>query len=148
MSVTKRSTIDPVKLMEGFKPVVPQIVKQAICEVVGECSKRPLESYADEIALAADCVRHHFGLDPKEYGIPLVTLHVAAMQLLDRLTDEVDFEDAQALIDYTFTQSEAWFDAKGYAKGDNAQRSKLWQFTVDQATAVLAGEFSAEARVQ
>lgn len=146
MSVRERSTIDPTRLMEGFKPVVPQIVKQAICEVVGECSKRPIESYAAEIRLAAGCVQHHFGLDPEEYGVPLVTLHIAAMQLLDRLTEKVDFKDAAALVEYGQGQAGLWFDAKGYAVGDNAQRAKLWSFTVDQANAVLAGEFSEEAR--
>lgn len=145
MSVKERSTVDPQRVAGGFKPVVAQIMKQAICDVMGECSKRPLESYADEIALAAACVQHHFGLDPKEYGVPLVTMHVAGLQLTDRLVDEVDFEDADAFIEYSTRQFDSWLDAKGYPK-DDEKRAALWEFTTNQAIAVLAGEFADEAK--
>lgn len=145
MSVRERSTIDPAKLADSFKPTDRMAMAAAVCEALGECAERPLLEFEAAIELAAGCVKHHFGLDPVEYGVPLVTQAVAGLQILDVLTEDLDLPDAEKWIRYNQAQYLAWMKAKGSTLSVEDQK-RLFDFVADQAIAVIRGEFDTAAR--
>lgn len=137
----KQGNIAVPAYVAGFKRIAhdKSVVAKILGHILkGDAGQRSLDEMRDEIALAANCVEVHFGLDPVKVGIPLVTLHVLNLQLGDELGGELDEDDADALLGYAKQQSHAFMTAQSIPAD---MQDLVWQFTVDQAIAVLRGEF-------
>lgn len=141
MNRSQVSNLTAESLANSFKPLDRVAMRDAICNVLGECAKKPFSDYASAIVLAAGCVEHHFNLDPKKIGVPLVSQAVAGIQMTQELAGALDFDDADRWMEYNKVQFDAFLDIAKILEGDEEQRTKLWEFVASQAIAVLRGDF-------